>query len=300
MMRSLRTAAWAIVPVAALAMCGCGGGADATTTVTYRPSRADEAASTDAPPGAAATTNADVAAAGVGSIKGRVLIQGSVPQLPPLYAKGEAPKDPAICGVEAAPNESIVVNDGGLANVFIYLPKPPKGYASSPVTEPVIFDQKYCVFKPHVLVVRTGQPVMILNDDNALHNTHTYPNRNTGFNQGIQGNDRTGVKLVYTKPEAKPLQVGCDVHNWMTAYHLPVDHPFATASGPDGSFEIKDLPAGKHAFKVFHEKGGELEKAFSVTVKAGETVEIDIPVAASKLAGFQGEPSKIIQLSSTR
>ncbi|HUQ70342.1 MAG TPA: hypothetical protein VM165_12505 [Planctomycetaceae bacterium] len=299
MMRSLRTTAWAIVPVAALAMCGCGGGVDATTTVTYRPSRADEVATTDAAPGAAATTEV-AAAGGVGSIKGRVLIQGSVSPLPPLYAKGAAPKDPSICGLEAAPNESIVVNDGGLANVFIYLPKPPKGYASSPVTEPAIFDQKYCVFKPHALVVRTGQPLSILNDDAALHNTHTYPSRNTGFNQGIQANDRTGVKLVYTKPEAKPLQVGCDVHNWMTAYHLPVDHPFATASGPDGSFEIKDLPAGKHDFKVWHEKGGELEKAFSVTIKAGETVEIDIPVAASKLAGFQGEPSKVIQLSSTR
>ncbi|HUQ72035.1 MAG TPA: hypothetical protein VM165_21060, partial [Planctomycetaceae bacterium] len=114
MMRSLRTAAWAIVPFAALVMCGCGGGVDATTTVTYRPSRAEEAASTDAGPGAAATTSADVASAGVGNIKGRVLIQGSVPQLPPLYAKGEAPKDPSICGLEAAPNESIVVNDGGL------------------------------------------------------------------------------------------------------------------------------------------------------------------------------------------
>jgi hypothetical protein len=249
---------------------------------------------------APATGTETAAAGGVGSIKGRVVYQGGDLSLPPKYPKGSAPKDPTVCGVEAIPDETVVVNNGGLANVFIYLTKAPKGTIPPASNEPVIFDQKSCIFKPHALLVRTTQPVKVLNDDAALHNTHTYPKRNTGFNQGVQPNDRTGVDLVYTKPEAEPLQVGCDVHPWMIAFHLPVDHPFAAVSAADGTFEIKDLPAGKHDFKVWHEKGGVLNKALSVTVKAGETIDLEIPVAAGQLADFQGPASKLIQLSSTR
>ena len=280
---------------------GCGGGASATPTVRYLPSQtaaSGDAAVATTEGGKPATGAEAPAGSGPGTLKGRVVVQGDVPQLPPLYAKGAAPKDPAVCGVEAAPNESIVVNDGGLANVFIYLAKPPKGPIPEAPSEPAIFDQKYCVFKPHALLMRTGQTVKVLNDDNALHNTHTYPKRNSVFNQGVAPNDREGADLVYTRPEQQPLQVGCDVHSWMTAYHLPLDHPFAAVSSADGTFEIKDLPAGKHAFKVWHEKGGELEKAFSVTIKAGETTEVEIKVAGAKLSRFEGPPSKSIQLSS--
>jgi plastocyanin len=259
---------------------GCGGGASATPTVTYLPTDVSAAAASGS---AAAPSTTEVAAAGFGTLKGKVVFQGEFKPLPAQYAKGAAPKDPTVCGVEAVPNEDVVVNDGGLANVFIYLAKAPKGEFAAAPTEPVVFDQKYCVFKPHALIARIGQPVQILNSDAALHNTHTYPQRNTSFNQGVQPNDQVGVSLKYTKAESKPLMVGCDVHPWMKAYHLPVDHPFAAVSGPDGTFEIKDLPSGKHDFKVWHEKGGELQKALSVTIKADETTEIDIPVTAAKL-----------------
>jgi plastocyanin len=278
---------------------GCGGGAGATPTVRYLPSQPDATgATTDtiAAPGAAT----EVATGGIGTLRGRVVYQGDPPNLPPLYAKGAAPKDPEVCGAEAAPNQSIVVNNGGLANVFIYLAKAPAGEIPAAPSEPAIFDQKYCVFKPHALLVRTGQTVKVLNDDNVLHNTHTYPKRNTGFNKGVAQNDRDGVDLVYSRPEAQPLQVGCDVHPWMIAWHLPLDHPFAAVSSDDGTFEIKDLPSGKHQFKVWHEKGGELEKALAVVIKPGETTEIEIPVPAAKLSQFQGPAAKSIQLSFNR
>lgn len=299
-MRQSNFLAWTLLATTALTMAGCGGGANAKTTVTYLPSKPDEAAAPGDAPTADTTGAEAVAAGGLGSIKGKIVFQGDAPSLAPKYAKGAAPKDPQVCGVEAIADESVVVNNGGLANVFVYLAKAPKGATPPASSDPVIFDQKYCVFKPHVLIVRTSQPVRVLNDDAALHNTHTYPKRNTGFNQGVQPNDRSGVDLIYTKPEAEPLQVGCDVHPWMIAYHLPVDHPFASISDANGEFEIKDVPAGKHEFKIWHEKGGVLEKAYSITVKAGETVTVDIPVAGNKLAGFQGPPSKVIQLSSTR
>ncbi len=264
---------------------GCGGGAMAKTTVRYRPANPD-AAGGDAAVAAttdAAVTPGDAAPTGIGSFKGTVVIQGDFAPLPAKYAKGAAPKDTDVCGVEQIPDESVVANDGKLANVFIYLAKAPKGTPTAP-TEPIVFDQKSCIFKPHALVVQTKQIVKILNSDAALHNTHTYPSRNSSFNQGVKPNETVGVDLVYTRAEAEPFQVGCDVHAWMTAWHLPVDHPYAAVSGPDGKFEIKDLPAGKHEFKVWHEKGKLLQKSLIVTIKPNEPTEMEIPVPASKLA----------------
>ncbi|MBI1345421.1 hypothetical protein GC163_03950 [bacterium] len=281
---------------------GCGGGASVKPTVTFRPSHIEVAGTEAAPetstsPTTAAPTEAAVAG-GFGTLKGRVVIQGNFSPLPPAYEKGAAPKDPSICGVEAIPNETVVVNDGGLANVFIYLAKVPSGVEVPPPGEPLEFDQRVCVFRPHVIVVQTNQIMKVLNDDAVAHNTHTYPKRNSPFNQTVAPNDRSGVELKYGRAETQPFQVGCDIHPWMVAYHLPVDHPWATVSQADGTFEIKNVPSGKMVFKVWHEKGGELEKSLTVEVKPDAETVIEIPVAASKLARFEGPASKLIQLSS--
>ena len=256
-------------------------GANSVTTVKRLPASTEPVASTVA---VAASGNNEPApaAGGVGTLKGRVVYDGNYTPLDPLFAKGAAAKDPSICGAEMIPNESILVKDGGLANAFVYLEKIPKGATIPPVGDPILFDQKVCIFLPHAMVVRVKQTVKVLNADGAAHNTHTNPQKNSAFNSVVQPNDRGGVDLVYGQPEKFPLSVVCDIHNWMSAYHLPLDHPFAAVSAADGTFEIKDLPAGRHEFKVWHEAGKFVEKALVVTIKPGDN-EITIKVPASKL-----------------
>jgi plastocyanin len=267
---------------ASLSLSGCGG-ATAATSVTYRPSRPDSVPAEAAVEAAADETDVSATSGGFGSLKGRIVYGGTFSPLPPLYAKGNASKDNEVCGLEAAPNEAVVVNNGGLANVFIWLDKVPKGVEIPPSqNDPVVFDQKYCVFKPHALVMRTGQTVRVLNSDPVLHNTHTKPERNNEFNQGIEGNSET--PLVYNRPEKRPLAVVCDIHPWMIAYHLPLDHPFAAVSGPDGTFEIPQIPSGKLELKLWHETGKELERAYKVDIKPGETTTVEITVPASKVS----------------
>ena len=106
--------------------------------------------------------------------------------------------------------------------------------------------------------------------------------KTTSFNSIVNPNDNVGARLVYKLAEQEPISVVCDIHAWMRAYHLPIDHPFAAVSGEDGTFEIKDLPAGKHEFKIWHEAGGMLEKAFVVTVKPGDN-ELTFKVTPSQL-----------------
>ncbi|MBC8116010.1 MAG: hypothetical protein H7062_16605, partial [Candidatus Saccharimonas sp.] len=207
---------------------GCGklvNGANSATTVEYKPAFKEAAAETTAV-ATAATTDTAPGEGGVGTLKGRVVYVGSYTPLAPLFAKGAAAKDPSVCGAGAIPNESILVKDGGLANTFIYLDKIPKGATIPAVGDPILFDQKVCVFTPHAMVVRVKQTMKILNADGAAHNTHTYPKKNTAFNSVVQPNDRSGVDLTYGQAEKEPFSVGCDIHSWMTAYHLPLDHPF--------------------------------------------------------------------------
>lgn len=259
-------------------------GASTPTTVAYRPSRAGGEGAEGASEGEATTaeSGAEATPGGFGSLKGKIVFDGAFNPLPPLYAKGNASKDNEVCGAEAAPNQALVVNDGGIANVFIWLDKVPKGI-EIPATEnePVVFDQKYCVFKPHAMMMRSGQTVRVLNSDTILHNTHTKPQRNNDFNQGLQGNSET--PLIYKKPEKKPLQVVCDIHPWMVAYHFPLDHPFGAVSKEDGTFEIPKLPSGKLVLKLWHEAGGEIEKAYKVEIKPDAATEVTINVPASKL-----------------
>ena len=262
---------------------GCGelvNGANLTPTVKYRPST-NEAPATDSAAATAATSEV-AASEGVGTLRGKIVFTGAFTPLPPLYEKGADVKDPAVCGAVAAPNETILVKDGGLANVFVYLKKAPKGAAAAPAEASVFFDQKACVFKPHAMVVRVGQTVNVLNSDSIAHNTHTNGKKNTSFNSIVSPNETTGVPLVYKQAEQDPISVVCDVHAWMKAYHLPIDHPYAAVSSETGTFEIKDLPAGKHEFKVWHETGGLLEKALVVTIKPGDN-DLTINVSPSQL-----------------
>jgi hypothetical protein len=270
------------VLVGGVSGCGpLGSGANAVPSVKYL-ADASAVAEESTTPAVDAGTSEPAAEGGIGSIKGRVVFDGAFTALPPLFAKGAAAKDPSVCGAEAIPDQRIVVNDGGLANVFIYLEKAPKGSKAPEIPGPIEFDQKTCIFLPHAMVMRTKQVVTVFNDDAAAHNTHTYPKKSSPFNSVVQPNDRVGVPLKYDQVEKEPVSVGCDIHPWMQAYHLPLDHTFAAVSKDDGTFEIKDLPAGKHEFKVWHEVGKMLEKSFVVTVKPGDN-EVTIKVAASKL-----------------
>jgi hypothetical protein len=272
---------------------GCGGaqgvttGASSPTSITIRHGKEkSEAPAVAAAGGAQAGAAAPAAAGGFGTLKGRVIFQGAVPKLEPLTAQAETKE--AICAKAGIPNDRLIVGEGnGVANVFIFLPKAPAGVPVPPPSgEPVKFDQKNCRFFPHALVLRAGQDLKILNSDSVSHNTHTYAQRSdTNFNKIIPPHNETGEDFKYSQSESKPAEVKCDIHSWMRAYHLPLDHPWGAVTGPNGEYEIKNVPAGDQKFQVWHEAaggGGYLDRNLTVTIKPGEATTKDIPFDASK------------------
>ena len=116
---------------------------------------------------------------------------------------------------------------------------------------------------------------MIKSSDPVNHNVRYAAFTNAAFNQILAPKGELEVKLV---AERRPILVACDIHSWMKAYLMVFDHPFFAITGPDGSFEIKGVPAGEQNLVVWQEKVGyvnpEKAKGMPVTVKAGEVTDV--------------------------
>jgi hypothetical protein len=124
------------------------------------------------------------------------------------------------------------------------------------------------MYVPHVLAVMVGQEMMIKNDDPFLHNVHALAEKNSAFNFG-QSTKNPGQKLPDGPPKvAETYKVKCDVHPWMNAWVVVLDHPFFSVSKEDGKFDIKNVPDGEYTFVAWHEKLGTQEQ--KATVKDGK------------------------------
>lgn len=195
-----------------------------------------------------------------GKLTGRILFSGSAPAL--------EPPDPSVCKAPSTGSEKLVVNNGGVKNVFVYLEKPPKAKPpkdeSAEEPKQVVFNNVACRFEPHCLIVGLNETIKVTNSDPVVHNTHTLPVSNSVFNQSLPQNGE--AELSYAIPEL--VAVKCDVHAWMSAWHLAARDPnYATVTDEEGNFELT-LPYGKHRVTIFHEAG--ISERVMVDVKAPE------------------------------
>jgi plastocyanin len=189
-----------------------------------------------------------------GTIKGRFLYGGD--PTPPGALKAD--KDVEVCGKHKLLSEELVVGaDKGIANVVVYVRD--KGVkvhpdAGSAAKTPVELDNKDCRFSPHVAVVQTGQPLVIKNSDSVGHNSNVAATKNAPSNSLIPAGDK--ATLQFANEETLPAQVTCNIHPWMKAWVVVRPNPYAAVSKEDGTFEIKNVPAGEVELQFWHEKAG--------------------------------------------
>ncbi len=254
----------ALAGVAALAMTvACGGGGSEAPAESAAP--ATEAA---APP------SLDPATAG--TISGSITLEGAPPEEQVIRMNA----DP-VCMRESPGTqrtEVFIVGDGGsFGNVFVYIKEGLDGMDFPAPTETVTLDQAGCRYMPHVLGLRTGQTLEIINSDPTLHNIHAMPANNAEFNTGqpIQG-----MKTEQTFESAEVMvPFKCDVHGWMNAYAGVVDHPYFAVTGADGSYSFPNVPAGTYTIEAWHEQLG--TQTQSVTLDASGTAEVSFAFSVS-------------------
>lgn len=211
-------------------------------------------------------------------------------------------KDVEFCGKHELVNERLLVNseNKGIKNVVLYVftgrggSKLPAQPASNATFE--LANDK-CRFEPRFVLLQAGDTLKVTNPDDVGHNANMNFFANQAQNITIPPKAEKSVKIE--KPEPAPIPVDCNIHPWMRAYVVALDHPFAGLSDDNGTLEIKGLPAGdKLVFRLYHEaaegairevtidgKATKLSRnMLELTIKPGENDlgEIVIPAGALK------------------
>ncbi len=209
------------------------------------------------------------AQANTGTIKGHVHLSGKLPGNP-IIRMGMDPMCSKINAGKRILQEYVVATvDGSLANVFVRLQG---NVPQTPIsTQPVIIDQRGCVYAPRVVGVRAGQVLQIKNSDALMHNVHGLSGKDNSFNVG-----QPAAGMVYqwkAKNEEIMVHLKCDIHNWMNAYIGVVTNPYFAVSDTMGTFQIDKVPPGTYTLQAWHERFGALTK--TITVKAGAATTVD-------------------------
>jgi hypothetical protein len=230
-----------------------------------------------------------------GSIVGTINFTGAAPAVKPISMDA----DP-FCA-SSNPNahaEDVVVNDGKLQNVFVYVKdgktadgKSITGYSFDPPAPDATLDQHGCQYHPHVMGMMTTMNFKVTNSDQTTHNVHPSPKSNTEWNQGQSAGQAPIIKQ-FSRPEIL-VPVKCNQHPWMKSYVGVLRHPFFAVSGADGKFEIKGLPPGTYTVATWHESFG--EKTQSVTVGAKEAKTQDFSYDGTRAsASLRGGSLKVM------
>jgi len=156
-------------------------------------------------------------------------------------------------------------------DAVIYIDKIPSKTFPAP-SEHARMDQKNLSFIPHVLPVLAGTTVEFLNSDDVLHNVFCPDKCADKFNLGTWPKGQT--KSYTFKEEGCVATLLCNVHPEMEGYIVVVGTPYFAVSAKDGSYQIKDVPAGKYVLKIWHEK------------LKGQDVTVDVPEKGEATADF--------------
>lgn len=252
---------------------------------------ATETSAPAAVPGLTTTTATSSASAeGYGTLKGKVTFEGEAPAPKVLFEKGKAAKDPDVCAKDAPLlSERLIVDSSskGVKNVLVYLNKPTSISSEAKkaaAAAHVVFDQAKCVFEPHVLAVMVNTPILLKSSDPVNHNINAKL-KSAAFNKLLSA--KAEEKYTPIGAERLPAEVTCDIHPWMRAWWMVLDHPYFAVTDEKGEFEIKNVPAGTQKVVVWQEA---LDKRGFITAPSGDPVVVK---GNETEINFKIEPSRV-------
>jgi plastocyanin len=142
----------------------------------------------------------------------------------------------------------------------------------SPPLASAVIDQRDEMFVPYVVAVAKGGTVTFRNSDQTRHHVYSFsPIKQFEFMMN-PGESAAAIPFDVAGIAA----IGCNLHDFMTAFVFVADTPFVALSDRDGRALIANLPPGAYGARVWHPL---LARSSDVAVKA-----VDIPPAGTTLA----------------
>jgi hypothetical protein len=214
-----------------------------------------------------------VNAAGEGTITGTVKLDGPAPHMKGI----DMSKDPYCAKAHAsdpAHLETYVVGaNGGLENVVLYISEGLTGAAlTQPSTAVPVFDQKNCLYTPHVLAMDVGETFKVQTSDQTAHNIHPNPNPMTGNIPWNQSQPPGAPPIEKSWKAMEFIDVKCNIHPWMHGYFAVVKGPYATTDS-NGSYTINNVPPGSYTVTAWQEQSGTQTQKVTVAAGAGATAD---------------------------
>jgi len=205
---------------------------------------------------------------GAGTVNGKITYTGT----PAKQKTIDMSKEPSCAKQHTTPvtTETVVTGaNNTLANVVVYISAGAPDESSAPA-QPVTFTQKGCQYIPHVLAMRTGQELKVVNADQTSHNIHPLAKVNREWNKS-QPAGTPPLSEKFDKEEFVPVK--CNVHPWMHGTFAVLKNSHYSISGADGGFSLPNLPPGKYTVTAWHESYGDQSQEVTITGTETRTVE---------------------------
>jgi plastocyanin len=148
------------------------------------------------------------------TVRGNVRFEGKIPVAKAISMAA----DPECAKQHSTPvmaQEVLTDAKGDLQNVIVFVSEGLGDRTFDAPTQPVVVEQKGCLYQPHVLAVRANQTLQLVNDDPTSHNIHPVPANNREWNKA----EPPGSKMeeAFAREEIA-IPVKCNVHPWMRGY----------------------------------------------------------------------------------
>jgi len=206
-----------------------------------------------------------------GDVSGTVKFEGTPPKGKPI----DMSKEPGCKAQYSTPptTQAVVANaNGTLDNVIVYVSQGlPGGKTYTPPSQPVVYDQKGCMYHPHVVALQTDQTLQVVNSDQNSHNIHPLAKINHEWNKS-QPAGAPPFNEKFDKQEIA-IPVKCNIHPWMRGYIAVLDNPYYSVSDDKGKFTIKGLPPGKYTLTAWQESWGTQTQDVTVSGSGPQTVD---------------------------
>jgi plastocyanin len=142
----------------------------------------------------------------------------------------------------------IDANGQPIAQAVVFVQEPAE--STSPVAPVAVLDQFNKQFIPGVLPIVVGTQVRFPNRDQIRHHVYSF-SRAKRFELPLYKGEEA-PPVTFDKPGV--VQVGCNIHDWMSAVILVLPGPHYAITDATGAFELRDVPDGPLAIAAWHER----------------------------------------------